>query len=353
MKQKVLVVDDEAIIVLNTAKVLEKNGYDVATAKSVDEIYRLLENEQELPDLILMDIDLGHDRLDGTFAAKKIYQQYNIPIVFHSGHTDEETLAKTEQITKYGYVQKAPGNEQFLLATVRMAFKLKHAERELTESESRYRELSGHLQSLREEQNAYIAREIHDDLGQALTALKMNLSLIRKDVEDKPEVISTIEEMRMILDMTVKKVRELSKELRPDVLDTSTIVEALEWQAGEFQKYSGVPVIFDAPERDFELSKEQSLAVFRIVQEALTNCARHARASKVFLTVEKENNDLAVDIRDNGVGFKTSSDNHLHSFGIMSMQERAFSCNGTVTIESGPESGTTVALRIPLESEDS
>jgi signal transduction histidine kinase len=351
MKQKVLVVDDEAILVLNTAKVLEKNGYAVATAKSADEIYSLLESEDTLPDLILMDIDLGRNRLDGTIAAEKIYRQYNIPIVFHSGHTDEETLAKTEQITKYGYVQKAPGNEQFLLATVRMAFKLKHAERELTESETRYRELSGHLQSLREEQNAYIAREIHDDLGQALTALKMNLSFIRQDVEDKPEVITTIEEMRTILDMTVKKVRELSKELRPDVLDTSTIGEALEWQAGEFEKYSGIPVIFHTSKRDFGLSQEQSLAVFRIVQEALTNCARHAQASKVYLTVETKNNNLTIDIRDNGAGFQVFNDTYIQSFGIMSMQERAFSCNGTLTIDSKVGGGTKVSLRIPLESD--
>ncbi len=234
---------------------------------------------------------------------------------------------------------------------------LHRAENKLSESERKYRELSNHLQHVREEQNAYIAREIHDDLGQSLTALKMNLSLLRQDMEQAvlkeraEQFFETIKEMRNIIDGTVKKVREITKELRPSVLDTSCIIEALGWQVDECREYADFSLSFTTNVETLDLEKDTSLAVFRIVQEALTNCLRHSKARNVCVGFFKGDSLCTVSVTDDGRGFSSESGTQHRSFGIIGMQERAASCGGNISICSNSGKGTVVKLTVPLQEE--
>jgi signal transduction histidine kinase len=271
-------------------------------------------------------------------------------------HSEEELgILSFESTVQQAWSTHETATLRELANYLALALKNETVQEKLKESEKQYRELSGHLQKAREEQNAHIAREIHDDLGQSLTALKMNISILEKDIGkqggqvDHDSVHQTVSDMKEILDSTVTKVRELSKELRPSVLDTSNIIEALEWQTQEFTNYSGIPVRFRNETEGFELNKDQSLAVFRIVQEALTNIARHSRADWGEVIVEEENSSVMIKIHDNGVGFSIDEQEIQSSFGIINMRERASFCGGVLSIGSNEGAGTTVALRIPFE----
>jgi signal transduction histidine kinase len=305
-----------------------------------------------VPDLILMDINLGRNRMDGPTVTRKIYEKYEIPVVLHSAYTDKATLDSTRNMTKYGYIQKVPGNEQFILATIDMALKLFESTKALRESEHKYRELLQHHQHIREEQNAYIAREIHDELGQSLTSLHMGMAVLENDLrasgELSEEILETLKEMKENIGSTIETTRELSWQLKPSVLDSSGIVEALEWQVGEYRKKFNLPIVLDAPEEDVEIDKGRALAVYRIVQEALTNSARYAEAGQIRVEAHLCDGEIEVRVRDDGKGFDPESKGLRDSFGLVGMGERAKQFGGEVRIESSPGSGTEVHLRLPL-----
>ena len=337
----IMVVDDEMITALNIKTLLSRSGYTATTVASGEECLRLLE-EGTIPDLILMDINLGRDRIDGPETTRRIHQTWQIPVVLHSAYTDRETLQRTREMTKYGYIHKIPGNEEFLLASLDMAFKL-------VEREQMYRDLSDHITRAREEQNAFIAREIHDDLGQSISALKMNLTMLQRSSEVS-QVQAITGEMRTILDATALKVRALIHELRPPVLDTSGILEALQWHVQEFSRAFGIPTRFDAESEEVHLGPDCSLAVFRIVQEALTNAARHGEPTKisVYAGLGADGENLVVTVRDNGKGFQPEGSARRTSFGLLNMRERAERCNGTFRLVSAPGAGTTVTISVPV-----
>jgi PAS domain S-box-containing protein len=240
-----------------------------------------------------------------------------------------------------------------VLSTARDVSHLRKVEQELREGERRYRELSIHLQHVREEQLARLSREIHDDLGQSLTALRMNLTVLERDIarvvaeQQRERINTTMEDVKSILMGTVQKTRELVKELRPTVLDTSGLLEALEWQVEEFRRFSGIDVRLHRGSEELELTGDRALAVFRIVQESLTNTARHSNASRVSVSVELDEEELRIDISDNGCGFDTEEANS--SFGLLGMRERANFCGGSLSISSTGEGGTRVSLKIPQE----
>ncbi len=350
---RIFIVEDEMILNYHLSQFLESKGYSTAMANSGEKCLEKL-GEGDVPDLILMDINLGNGKLDGPTTTKKIYEQYDIPVVLHSAYTDKATIDTTREMTKYGYIQKVPGNEEFIVATIEMALKLHKTEQHLKQRENMYRELSNHLQKIREEQNAYLAREIHDDLGQSLTALKMNLSIVKKVISNDPKTDATTQkitkladDMESILNSTVKRVRKISTELRPSVLDTSGIAEAIEWQIDEFKRYFDIEVVFHCSTPEVELNKQKALMLFRIIQEALTNSVRHGEASRVDITMNTQNGEIECAIKDNGHGFEPLSIPQEASFGLLGMHERAANCGGSLHIESAPDCGTQVKVRIP------
>ncbi|MDZ7794258.1 MAG: sensor histidine kinase [Spirochaetia bacterium] len=242
------------------------------------------------------------------------------------------------------------------LYTFRDITELSRKEDKLRRSEQMYRELSAHLQNIREEQNAELSREIHDDLGQSLTALKMNVTFLEQCLEDenpdKENLQKAVHDMERIITTTVKKVRKISTELRPSVIDAEGLIEALKWQVEEFKKNFNISVTLSTLKRDVDLGKQKSLHVFRIVQESLTNCVRHSGATKVHISTAIKNGILSIEVKDNGYGFNVDEIEGSMSFGFIGMKERAKQCAGTLDIESTPGTGTTVKLTIPVSENE-
>ncbi|MBI5858720.1 MAG: PAS domain S-box protein [Sphingobacteriales bacterium] len=225
----------------------------------------------------------------------------------------------------------------------------KKAELKLQESFKAIRTLTEHLQNIREEERAHIAREIHDELGQQLTVLKMDLSWINKKVGTKDEPVKArIKDLLTMIDETVKSVRRISSELRPSLLDDLGLVAAIEWQLKEFEKRFEIKTSFSHTDSEIQLRETIKTGVFRIFQESLTNVARHSRAKKVAVSLTVQNNSLILSINDNGAGFEKKILGNKKTLGILGMRERTSMMGGTYEIISKPGEGTSVVVKIPL-----
>jgi PAS domain S-box-containing protein len=227
----------------------------------------------------------------------------------------------------------------------------KKAEDELKNSREQLRNLSAHLQSIREKERMFIAREIHDELGQALTALKMDLLWVNNRLPlDQAPLQDKMRSMVEIVDKTGETVQRISAELRPGLLDDLGLAAAIEWQTKEFQKRTGIPCeVFLDPE-DFVTNQDIATTVFRIFQETLTNIVRHASASRVNVTLHDKDNEIKLEVSDNGRGITAEQAAHPQSFGIMGMRERVNLLQGNVTIVGIPQKGTTVTVCIPYNT---
>src|SRR5579872_2507722 len=244
---------------------------------------------------------------------------------------------------------------------------LQHARKELTErkqtevhlqkSEEQLRALSVRLESLREEERTRIAREIHDHLGQLLTALKLDLHSIQHRISTMGEsqlcaALSSRTAMAMELaDETIQSVQKIASELRPAVLDRLGLATALESEAQSFQSRTGIRCECSVPAAPMKLSADQATAVFRIFQEILTNITRHARASRVSVCLSSQENDLALEVADNGIGITDTDIADSKSLGILGMRERATMLGGGITFERNSGRGTVVTVTIPLNAE--
>ena len=227
----------------------------------------------------------------------------------------------------------------------------KKSERALIQSHERLRELTSHLQAVREEERTLIAREIHDELGQALTALKMDVHWLRQRVSDEKQIlIDKAGAMSGLIDSTVHSVRRICAELRPRLLDDFGLSAAIEWEAEEFAKRTDIECEIHSDSEDMPLSQEISTAIFRIFQEALTNIARHANATRVEITLKRKHGCVRLIVRDNGKGIDEQKIRNPKSFGIRGIRERVHHLCGKLDIH-GSDNGTTLEVVIPLDSE--
>jgi len=225
---------------------------------------------------------------------------------------------------------------------------------QLEESQIQLRELAKHLQTIQEEERAHISREIHDELGQRLTGIKMDLSWIENKIPDgNKTVFKRIKSLNLLIDDTVQSVRKISSELHPAILDDLGLRAAMEWQISEFNRRSGIQCEFQMIENEFDFNTAQQKAIFRILQESLTNILRHAHAKHVSIILEKNEDGITFTIKDNGKGIKNYDENAPKSFGILSMKERAHSLGGILSISSKLNKGTTINLFIPNQMEES
>ncbi len=227
----------------------------------------------------------------------------------------------------------------------------KRAEERLRKSNEKLRALAARLQAVREEESIKIAREIHDELGGGLTGLKMDVSWIERRLPGAGDeaVRQKLRSMSELIDETIQKVRNISTELRPSVLDDLGLAAAVEWQAREFQRRTEIGCVITSLDEEVALSAEKSTAVFRIFQEVLTNIARHARATRVEMSMEKRDGTLVLRVSDDGRGIQESDFSDTRSLGLLGMRERAVVFGGVVEIEGARGRGTTVTVRIPLE----
>jgi PAS domain S-box-containing protein len=266
-------------------------------------------------------------------------------------HDREESLTKAKETLELRVVQRTA-----VLARVNDELRTEiaeriHIEQQLKSSLGQLRALTARIQSVREEERTSVAREIHDELGQACTAIKMDLALIgrkltKRQIELKAKVNSTMG----LVDDTIAALRRIASELRPRTLDDLGLSAALEWQAQEFQNRTGIACRVALPHDSLLLDTERSTAIFRIFQESLTNVARHAQARRVEARLAKEVGQIILEVHDDGIGFDAEQAKERKSLGLVGMQERAVLLDGELRVEGIPGQGTTLTLKIPLPS---
>ncbi|MDP3096494.1 MAG: PAS domain S-box protein [Syntrophales bacterium] len=229
----------------------------------------------------------------------------------------------------------------------------KQADEALRASREQLRALAGRLQAVREEERTQIAREIHDELGGALTGLKIDFSLLtRAALKIENETVRTsllagMDSMTKFIDATIQTVRRIAMELRPGVLDDLGLVAALEWQLKDFEKRTGIRCEFFPPVEDISLDDDLSTALFRIFQEALTNVARHSGATEVRVRLRADADSSTLEVEDNGKGIEKEKTLSKESLGLLGMRERAQMFGGRITVAGTPGIGTTVTVEIP------
>lgn len=221
---------------------------------------------------------------------------------------------------------------------------------ELESSQLQLRKLSHSLQSIREDEKTRIAREVHDELGQMLTGLKMELSCFEKDLQSQPDCLhEKIQSMGGLVDTTINSVRRIATELRPQILDVCGLLDAITWQAQDYQKRTGIKCKLNLEESKIKLDKKLSTSLFRIFQEALTNVARHAKATEIDIDFRCEPEKLLLTIHDNGIGIDLQKLHNSDSLGILGIRERINFWKGKFTISGKPKLGTTLKIHIPLK----
>jgi len=358
----VLIVDDDPKSLLAMEALLEDLGPGIVLANSGEDALRqVLER-----DFAVILLDARMPGLDGFATAKLIRKRdrsRHTPIIFLTGaYEDARSMFRGYEAGAVDYIVKPPIPEVLkskisvfidlfnknAVLTREIAERQK-AEESLRASGESLRALTARLQSIREEEGARIAREIHDELGQALTGLKMDLTwLSRRMTGDQKPLEQKIKSMSGLIDDTIRAVRRIASRLRPEALDQLGLVAAIGWQAKDFQMRTGIRCKVSLPADPLTLDPERSTAVFRIFQELLTNVARHANATKVEASLQTEGDTLVLTVQDNGRGIAEQETRGPKSLGLMGMRERALLLGGELNIEGSRTKGTRATVRVPL-----
>ncbi|MEO5564585.1 MAG: sensor histidine kinase, partial [Chitinophagaceae bacterium] len=227
------------------------------------------------------------------------------------------------------------------------------AEEQLRQSYDELRRLASHLQEVREEERTKMSREIHDQLGQQLTVMKMDISWMHKKMQNAEQPIKNrMEELKDVMDDTVKLVRRIASDLRPSLLDDMGLLAAVEWHSSEFGKRSGINIELTGLKEEPYLSKACKISLFRIIQESLTNVGRYANANNVIISFENIDNQFVLTVKDDGVGFDMDATSSKGTLGILGMRERTAMMGGTYEIMSMPGNGTTVRVTVSFDTTD-
>jgi PAS domain S-box-containing protein len=292
------------------------------------------------------DLDLGWDTVKRAVANKEPYDYYH-RILRPDG---TERIARS----RGSIMSDERGEPIKVFGATQDVTDLKRAEQKLKATSDQLRALSARLQFAREEEGIRIAREIHDELGSSLTRLKWDLEIMGKeqlaaqDQERLEKSSRKISEMISLVDETVDTVRRISAELRPSALDDLGLGAALRLQAHQFQDRMGIIVECDCSAESVKLTRQQSTAVFRICEEALTNVMRHSHATRVKVRLKIDQDDLVLTIRDNGLGITPLEMSDSLSLGLLGMRERAHLIGGEIEIEGIEDKGTVVTARVPI-----
>lgn len=304
------------------------------------------------PDLILSDFALpGFGGMEALEMARE--KCADVPFIFVTGSLGEELAIETlkEGATDYVLKHRLPRLVPSIHRALREArerSERKRTQEQLRGSHDQLRSLSVYLQYVREEERTTIAREVHDELGQALSGLKLQLVwLIRRLPRGSRRLHEQARTISQHIDETIHAVQRIATALRPSILDTAGLVAAIDWQAREFESQTGIKCRVQTEIQDAAWDQDLSTAFFRIFQESLTNIIRHAGADRVEVRLAEQNGQVVLQIKDNGRGISEAEIHNSRSIGLLGMQERAALLGGQVSWQGRPGQGTSVTVRIP------
>lgn len=269
------------------------------------------------------------------------------------GPTDIQYRIKVDDDLKWLHerseLQQADDGSRYCVGAVLDITEIKHKEAQLRRSKQRLRELVAHREQAREEERAHIAREVHDELGQQLTALRMDVTMLKlRYPEVAPEFEVHVRRMKEAIDTCIVSVRQVASSLRPAVLDMG-VVASVDWLLKNFSERTGIATAFDAPADELLLDDARATAVFRVLQESLTNIARHAQATRIDVGMRCDDKVLYVNVADDGRGFDAKVVRDKRGFGLMGIRERVLVFGGQARFDTVIGQGTTVRLSIPLD----
>ncbi|WDT75276.1 MAG: response regulator [Candidatus Manganitrophus sp.] len=357
---RVLIVEDsedDTALVLETLK--ERDFHPVY--KRVETPEEMIAALRQSPwDVVVSDYTMP--RFNALAAMRLIKEAgLDIPFIIVTGSIGEEIAVRAMKAGAHDYMMKdnlsrlTPAIEREMQEAVRRR-EHRQADEELRNSRQQLRDLAARLDSIREKERAWIAREIHDELGQLFTSIKYELSLLRKRIvkqeghsEAKTDIEERLKSTSDLVDTAIKTVQKIATELRPGILDDLGLMAAIEWQASEFQQRTGISCRLRSDLQIVQLDREQATAVFRIFQEVLTNIVRHAGATRVEIRIKEKAGHLYLEVKDDGRGITGEEVADPKSLGILGMRERVLLLNGEIEISGGPKRGTHVRLKIPLQ----
>jgi len=359
----ILIVDDDPASLGVMQEILANQGARLVTATSGEEALRKVLDDEFAA--IIMDVRMPG--IDGFTTASMIRERKRskyTPIIFVTAHgEDVSTMFRSYRAGAVDFISK-PVIPDVLrskmsvfvgLHDMNRILNAELAERSLTEqrlraSEENLRALAKHLQSVREEERIHIAREIHDELGQALTGLKFELNTFAKHFESDDAAARQDKQqtLNVAIDRIINSVRRIASGLRPEVLDEIGLAAAFDWQAREFQRRTGIRCHVNIPAQFSDPDKDRSTALFRIFQELLTNVARHANATRVNVALCEGHDALALCVEDNGRGIKDEEAKSPRSLGFLGLRERVLAFGGNIDVKGDEGKGTKVCVSIPV-----
>jgi signal transduction histidine kinase len=344
--QRILIVEDERIVARDISQQLTELGYGTAGIASRGDHAISMAGDLR-PDLVLMDIHLA-GKMDGIEAAQAIHDRFGLPVVFLTAFATDEVLARAKRTEPFGYVLK-PFTERELRTVLEMALYKHAAENRLQQNALQLKALSQRVLEVQEFERRRVARELHEELGQALAAIKINLQSPTAPL-DRTTGPRDAENLR-IVDGALRLVRQLALALRPSMLDDLGLVAALRWLAAEASTQGRFEVRVRAANALPRTDAQTEIVCFRVAQEALSNVVRHAHAKRVQIYVYRNGHSLVLGIKDDGIGFDLAQLDTYASpstnLGVFGMRERATLIGGRLEINSPPGRGCTVRLSCP------
>lgn len=347
---QLIVVEDSELDYELLLAILIREGLRARCVRVEDEAGMREAFERGPIDAVITDHNLP--RFD-SFASLKVAKSVDadIPVIVLSGEMSEELAVSSLHAGADDFVLKTrmfriAAALQHSLAAARSRREARTAVAALSASESKLHALTQHLERAKEDERRAIAQEIHDDVGGALTALKFEVVRLERELSRQPEHAGRLEAIRQLLESAVVASHRIQHALRPAVLDAG-LVAALEWMTRGFRDRTGMTVEFHANRDDFELAPDRGAALYRVAQEALTNIRKHASARHVHVQLFALNDEVSLEIADDGIGFETGNLAVSPGFGVRGLLERARGLDGWAEISSSPGRGTTVMFTIP------
>jgi signal transduction histidine kinase len=347
-KANILIADDEPANLVALRETLADLKQNVIEVDSGEAALRAVLKQQFAA--ILLDIRMPG--MDGFETAKLIRERklsQQTPILFLTGvYEDVTSMFRGYALGAVDYLLK-PIVPEILKSKISVFVDLYNKTQELNRQAEALSALSGHLETVREDEKMRLARELHDEIGSHLTAVKLDLSWAHEQIKNQPGPLrDKLAESLKLVQAAVQSQRRIINDLRPSILDDFGIGAAIQWQAREFSvryKIACDVVLYDD---EAKLDPAQSVAVYRVLQEALTNIARHAKATEVHLSLSRDDDVVAMEIRDNGVGISEADRNKIGSHGIQGMIERVRQLGGSITIAGERGKGTAIEIQLPV-----